>query len=1044
MKRQRARSSPTLWSVACGILAIVGITAACGDGRPDAAASGESPSIEPPGSCAVPAEGCPCEAEGTEAACGSVKRAIGTYVECASGTMTCTNGQWGSCESDGLTHVTSLGSGLGTLGLAQDAGACVNPCSPYCNSYGDTPGGLAVPADSGLEVTDGGLTLAPQPPQGAACTSLQIVASATSMVVTSFSPLVASPASVTFTPTFLPAGCATPGTQPTWVVDQPTYSTISSGGVLSVNEAVAGPITVRAFFAASSTILTSNAVPVNVQVRTKVVTTVPPNAPPTSSHVGRFFTDASQTTWATPTAASDATWLYPYADTWFPMGLLAPVVQYKVAANPGSTVKVSLRYPVGAAAAAATFDYSFFAGERSNFYPNPTNFPGSPAAETRDGQVVIPQAAWRAFEKTVKGGNAELVIQRWAGNALQAENRRTIRIVDGQLKGTVYYASYNSPLAGNTGAVLAIRPGASVPVVAAQNNGRCTVCHSLNSKGQYLIANGNGSGGYNYDAARRYSIAANGAPTQDYGSNAFAYGGAYPDGAFYMSHRGDSNWHSHNVSALIRTSNSSTISLTNWASNMQAVTPAFSSDGTKLAFGFWSGNRIQNTGPNPNKARLVVADFNCGAVNGTCTAASGWSVTNPRDLTPGNTNTVGWPSFLPDGSGVVFQKVVGTPNSAWSPSEINTIGGAMDEIWMSSVPPNSATTAASRRLNALNGLTAGGTSYLPTSPRDVTPQRPNYHGNNVSLSWRTDGCAGPYTTNNVSDTRLNYLPRVSPKESGGVFWVVFSSRRMYGNVAWDNPWASQGSGCRSTEVPTQKLWVAAVDKNWNGTSDPSHPAFYLPGQELLAGNNKGYWVDSPCSPSGTECDTTADCCQAPSAQVCRLDSSAGVKRCEAASSCVGVGGACTTNAECCGNGSQCLGATPTTPGVCTQNAIYSNAVFTRDYASPCKIGTRPVWQLFRWQSVIPTGTSISFFAQTASSYLDGGVGPWSAAVPVGIANFTTTGWTTSGQTVDLALNSAGITPGDRLRINMHFEAAGGAQPPVLTEWEQLVDCVPAE
>ncbi len=1028
------------------------LAAACGTGAVPAADDDDTLFRGPStGSCGTPEEGCPCETEGAEVDCGKVKQQTGTFVECAFGKRACIGGQWGTCIADGLTETKSLTSSVSPLALAADAGPCANnPCNPYCSSYSDTPQGIELPADGGLLATDAGLTLAPQVPAGANCTSLTIAANTTAMTVNQLSPLTSTPSAITFTATFAPAGCATPGTQPTWVLDKPTIATISSGGSFGMADGVAGPIAVRAFFATSSTVLQSNTVTINVNVRTTVVTSVPPNRAASTNQVSRFFTNSSYTTPATPTAASNATWLYPYADTWFPLGLLAPVIQYKVGANPGNAVKVSLRYPVGATSANATFDYTFFAGEQTNFYPNPANFAGSPAADTRDGQVVIPQSAWRVFEQTAKGNDAELIIQRWDSSNLQQENRRRIRLVDGQMKGTVYYASYSSPLAGNTGAVLAIRPGATAPVVAAQNNGRCTVCHSLNSKGQYLIANG--SAVNTYDASRRYDVVANGAAIQDYtgaNGNKFTFGGAFPDGSFYMSHYGDGNWHANDVtSRLYRTSNAGEISLTNWPSNMNAVTPTFSSDGRKLAFGFWSGNRIQNQGPTAARGRLVVADFNCGAVDGVCTQGSGWSVTNPRDLTPGNSATVGWPSFLPDANAVLFQRVINASNAtgSWSPSELNTIGGGMDEIWISTVPPTSATAAVSRRLNALNGYTSGGASYLPTSPRDVTPTRPNYHGANTSVQWRPDSCSGLYTTNNVNDTQLNYMPRVAPKEAGGVNWVVFSSRRMYGNVAWDNPWASQGGSCRSAEVPTQKLWVAAIDDNWNGTGDPSHPAFYLPGQELLAGNNKGYWVDSPCATAGATCDATADCCQAPAAQVCRVvpNSSPVARRCEAASSCVGSGSACMTDSECCGNGARCLGATATTPGVCALNQSFSSGTYTRDYTAACRVGTRPVWQFFRWQSVVPAGTSIQFHAQTAAALPDGGTAPWGAMVAVGTANTTTTGWTNGPSTVDQLLRAVGEASRERLRITMTFQANGASQPPVLTQWEQLFDCVPSE
>ena len=208
--------------------------------------------------CRSPQEGCPCEAEGSQVDCGKVNQQTGTFVECAYGKRACIGGRWGECVAEGLTKTKSLTSSLSTLGLAQDAGSCAgNPCDPYCSSYADTPPGLELPADGGLLVTDAGLTLAPQVPAGANCTSLTIAASATSMTVTQLSPLTSTPPAITFTATFAPAGCATAGTQPTWVLDKPTIATISPTGSFTVADGVAGPIAVRAFFATSSTVLES-------------------------------------------------------------------------------------------------------------------------------------------------------------------------------------------------------------------------------------------------------------------------------------------------------------------------------------------------------------------------------------------------------------------------------------------------------------------------------------------------------------------------------------------------------------------------------------------------------------------------------------------------------------------------------------------------------------------------------------------------------------------------------------------------------------------
>ena len=43
-------------------------------------------------------------------------------------------------------------------------------------------------------------------------------------------------------------------------------------------------------------------------------------------------------------------------------------------------------------------------------------------------------------------------------------------------------------------------------------------------------------------------------------------------------------------------------------------------------------------------------------------------------------------------------------------------------------------------------------------------------------------------------------------------------------------------------------------------ADASHPAFYLPAQELLAGNPRGFWVLDPCEPDGSSCMTGDQCC----------------------------------------------------------------------------------------------------------------------------------------------------------------------------------------
>jgi hypothetical protein len=181
-----------------------------------------------------------------------------------------------------------------------------------------------------------------------------------------------------------------------------------------------------------------------------------------------------------------------------------------------------------------------------------------------------------------------------------------------------------------------------------------------------------------------------------------------------------------------------------------------------------------------------------------------------------------------------------------------------------------ATPPAARRLDALNGL-----GYVPVGP--------NAHDD---------------------DATLNYEPTVNPVVSGGYAWVVFTSRRLYGNVATLNPYASDPRFYDLTSTPTtKKLWVAAIDLNAAPGEDPSHPAFYLPAQELLAGNMRGYWVVDPCKENGTSCGSGDECCGG----YCRA-SDGGLACTGKPATCAQEFEACSSDGDCCGAPSfRCIG-----------------------------------------------------------------------------------------------------------------------------------------
>src|SRR5262249_36292416 len=73
---------------------------------------------------------------------------------------------------------------------------------------------------------------------------------------------------------------------------------------------------------------------------------------------------------------------------------------------------------------------------------------------------------------------------------------------------------------------------------------------------------------------------------------------------------------------------------------------------------------------------------------------------------------------------------------------------------------------------------------------------------------------------------LNFAPTVNPIAEGGYIWVVFTSPRNYGNEIVS---PGQAAPNNAQYANRKQLWVAAVDANI-GTTDPSHPPFWLPGQ----------------------------------------------------------------------------------------------------------------------------------------------------------------------------------------------------------------------
>jgi hypothetical protein len=137
-----------------------------------------------------------------------------------------------------------------------------------------------------------------------------------------------------------------------------------------------------------------------------------------------------------------------------------------------------------------------------------------------------------------------------------------------------------------------------------------------------------------------------------------------------------------------------------------------------------------------------------------------------------------------------------------------------------------------------------------------------------------------------------------------------------------------------------------------------------------------------------------------------------------------AGASCVLDTDCCGGPTiHCVS------NVCQNLALLPTpATFTRHFTSTCPSGTKVTWELFQWQSITPTGTSIVFQVQTGDSLAT--LGP---AVGIGTAQpppTSTSSWTDAGQTVDSFLRAASPPQAshDVLHVLMTLNPSGSASP----------------
>jgi hypothetical protein len=152
------------------------------------------------------------------------------------------------------------------------------------------------------------------------------------------------------------------------------------------------------------------------------------------------------------------------------------------------------------------------------------------------------------------------------------------------------------------------------------------------------------------------------------------------------------------------------------------------------------------------------------------------------------------------------------------------------------------------------------------------------------------------------DRDLDFEPTFAPVAAGGYFWVVFHSRRTWGNAITGPAFVAEGNGVK-------QLWVAAFDQAPTAGTDPSHPAFHLPGQDPTTLNMRGYWALDPCMGDGSGCQSGTECCGG----YCGPAPDGGLVCASVSTGCSADGDRCTTSSDCCGQatGETCIN------GVCS-------------------------------------------------------------------------------------------------------------------------------
>jgi hypothetical protein len=442
---------------------------------------------------------------------------------------------------------------------------------------------------------------------------------------------------------------------------------------------------------------------------------------------------------------------------------------------------------------------------------------------TEPGRITLAQDVWdKAGQRSFgKDDDYLLELSQLSQGTVTGPVQSHVQIAQAAIKGSIYYNTYRSNLplpdgaaamggiglgiptgpggAGNLNGIVVRIPAGGHAEVFGQTD--CNGCHSVSADGSLLLAQSVGNGAYAYE------LTSNGpTPMPMMAGASGSWVALYPDGsaalamstAVDVARAGIFGGLGGNANAsLFDTKTGQPLMSTGIPGG--ALMPFFSPDGTFLVFNDYAADEAHGIALTRYDTKTHTA--------------SDYSVLFKE---PAGSIRPAWPFVLPDNHAVVF---VRTDDFDFTGGGVGVIG-AIDPTVAAPFSELSIIDVASKTVTLL----ANAMGYK--TPEDAA--------NKVT-----------YLPFGEEDLHHAYYPTVSPVGAGGYFWVFFDSVRHYGGLGLQ-----------------RQLWGAAIDISADGTytRDPSHPAFYLSGQEFGTGNHRAFAALDPCRKDGDKCSSGIDCC----------------------------------------------------------------------------------------------------------------------------------------------------------------------------------------